>query len=179
MLICEYIVYDCSCVTKAELNSCERDLKYLQQWPHGPQWLEYLPSGPSHKSLPLSALLHQSKDIVIITSLGFPGGTSGKKKTTHLPMQVTEETYIGSSPRSGRFPWRRKWQPISVFLPRESCGQEEPGGLSSIGLQRVRQDWSDLACVQRHEIVFIHLFICYFGCAGSSLWHVGSWVDLL
>ena len=29
----------------------------------------------------------------------------------------------GSIPGSGRFPWRRKWQPTPVFLPGESCGQ--------------------------------------------------------
>ena len=23
----------------------------------------------------------------------------------------------------GLYPWRRKWQPTPVFLPRESCGQ--------------------------------------------------------
>ena len=41
--------------------------------------------------------------------------------------------------------WRRKWQPTPVFLPGESQGQGEPGGLPSIGSQRVRHDWSDLA----------------------------------
>ena len=37
----------------------------------------------------------------------------------------------------------RKWQPTPV-LPGESQGQE-PGGLPSMGLQRVGHDWSDLA----------------------------------
>ena len=40
--------------------------------------------------------------------------------------------------------WRRKWQPISVFLPGESQGWE-PGGLPSMGSHRVGHDWSDLA----------------------------------
>ena len=39
-----------------------------------------------------------------------------------------------------RFPWRRKWQPTPVFLPRESPWTEEPGGLQSIGSQRVGHD---------------------------------------
>ena len=39
--------------------------------------------------------------------------------------------------------WRRKWQPTPVFLPGESQGQS--GGLPSMGLDRVRHDWSDLA----------------------------------
>ena len=33
-------------------------------------------------------------------------------------------------------PWRRKWQPTPVFLP----WTEEPGGLESMGLQRVGHD---------------------------------------
>ena len=41
--------------------------------------------------------------------------------------------------------WRRKWQPIPVFLPGESPGTGEPGGLPSMGSHRVEHDWSDLA----------------------------------
>ena len=36
--------------------------------------------------------------------------------------------------------WRRKWQPIPVFLPGESHGQRGPVGLWSMGLQRVGHD---------------------------------------
>ena len=45
------------------------------------------------------------------------------------------------------FHWRRKWQPTPVFLPGESQGQGEPGGLPSMGSHRVGHDWSDLAAV--------------------------------
>jgi len=34
----------------------------------------------------------------------------------------------------------RKWQPTPVFLPGESPWKEEPGGLQSMGSQRVRYD---------------------------------------
>ena len=37
----------------------------------------------------------------------------------------------------GKIPWRRTWQPNSVFLPGESPLTEEPGRLQSMGLQRV------------------------------------------
>ena len=37
-------------------------------------------------------------------------------------------------------PWRRKWQPTPVFLPGIPR-TEEPDGLQSMGLKRVRQDW--------------------------------------
>ena len=41
--------------------------------------------------------------------------------------------------------WRRKWQPTPVFLPGESQGRGERGGLPSMGSHRVGHDWSDLA----------------------------------
>ena len=41
-------------------------------------------------------------------------------------------------------PWRRKWQPTPVFLPREFQGQE-PGRLLSMGSHRVGHNWCDLA----------------------------------
>ena len=40
--------------------------------------------------------------------------------------------------------WRRKWQPILVFLPGKSQRQE-PGGLPSMGSHGVGHDWRDLA----------------------------------
>ena len=46
------------------------------------------------------------------------------------------ETWVRSL--VGKIPWRRAWQPPPVFLPRESPWTEEPGGLQSIGSQRVK-----------------------------------------
>ena len=40
----------------------------------------------------------------------------------------------------GKTPWRRTWQPTPVFLPGESPWTEEPGGLQSMGSQRVGHD---------------------------------------
>ena len=37
---------------------------------------------------------------------------------------------------------RRAWQPTPVFLPGESPGTEEPGGLRSTGSQRVGDHWA-------------------------------------
>ena len=47
----------------------------------------------------------------------------------------------GFDPWVGKIPWRRAWQPTSVFLPGESPRTEEPGGLQSMGSQRVGHDW--------------------------------------
>ena len=60
---------------------------------------------------------------------------------THLPMQETQGTQVRSlgwedpniAAHSSIFAWRIPWT-------------EEPGGLHSIALQRVRHNWSDLAC---------------------------------
>ena len=43
----------------------------------------------------------------------------------------------GFSSWAGKIPWRRKWQPAPVFLPGKIPWTEEPGGLQSMGLQRV------------------------------------------
>ena len=40
---------------------------------------------------------------------------------------------VGLIPESGRFPWRRKGQPTSVFLPGESHGQRSLAGYSPSG----------------------------------------------
>ena len=43
-----------------------------------------------------------------------------------------------NNPYIGKIPWKRAWQPIPVFLPGESPWTEEPGGLQSMGLKRLR-----------------------------------------
>ena len=49
---------------------------------------------------------------------------------------ITSEFYLGNIIRSPG----RAWQPTPVFLPVESPGTEELGGLQSMGLQRVKHD---------------------------------------
>ena len=44
------------------------------------------------------------------------------------------------TPGSGRFPWREKWQPISVSLPGKSLGQRSLAGYSPWGCKTVRHD---------------------------------------
>ena len=41
----------------------------------------------------------------------------------NLPASEGDLRDTGSIPGSGRFPWRREWQPTPVFLPGESYGQ--------------------------------------------------------
>ena len=46
----------------------------------------------------------------------------------------------GFVPWVGTIPWRRAWQATAIFLPREFPWTEEPGGLQSMGSQRVGHD---------------------------------------
>ena len=58
---------------------------------------------------------------------GFPGGASGKE-----PMQVKCDRYR-LDPWLGEILWRRAWQPIPVFVPRESHRQRNLAGCSPYG----------------------------------------------
>ena len=60
-----------------------------------------------------------------LVSWGFPGGSDGNASAYNAGD-------LGSIPGSGRFPWRREWQPTLVFLPGEFHGQEL-GGLQCTG----------------------------------------------
>ena len=59
----------------------------------------------------------------------FPGGASGKEPTC----QCRRHTRYRLAPWVGNIPWRRKWQPTSVFLPGESHIQRTPAGYSPWG----------------------------------------------
>ena len=60
--------------------------------------------------------------------MGFPGGSEVK---------VTSRNAGDLAPilGLGRFPWRRKWQPTTVFLPGESHGPRNLVGYSPRGLK--------------------------------------------
>ena len=73
---------------------------------------------------------------------GFPGDASGKEPTC----QCRRHKRLRSDPWVKKITWRRKWQPTAVLLPGEFPWTEKPGRLQSIGLQRVRHDWNNLAC---------------------------------
>ena len=72
----------------------------------------------------------------------------------NLPANAGDVRDVGLIPE--KISWWRKWQPTQVFLPGESYGQRSlvgyrslvdyspwgPGGLQSMGSQRVRHDWA-------------------------------------
>ena len=61
--------------------------------------------------------------------------STGGSAVKNLP--AVQETQV--HPWVGKIPWRRKWQPIPVFLPEKSHGQRSPAGYSAWG-HRVRPD---------------------------------------
>ena len=52
-------------------------------------------------------------------------------------------------------PLERAWQPTPVFLPGESPWTEEPGGLQSMGLQRVRHDLAAKHSIAQQIMTYI------------------------
>ena len=79
--------------------------------------------------------------------MSFPGSTSGKEPAC----QCRGCKRCGFNPWVRKIPWRRVWQPTPVFLPGESPWTEEPGGLQSIGSQRVGHN---LATEQQQICIF-------------------------
>ena len=59
-------------------------------------------------------------------------------QTVKIPPEMWE-TWVRSL--GWEDPWRRTWQPTPVFLPGESPWTKKPGGLQSMGSQRVGHDW--------------------------------------
>ena len=96
---------------------------------------------------------HNSKEnltkFIYIWSYGkeFPGGANGKEPSS----QCRRHKSCGFNLWVRKIPWRKPRQPTPVFLPGESPWAEEPGRLQSIGSQRVRQSWSNWACM--HEAI--------------------------
>ena len=80
---------------------------------------------------------------VIIPLKGLPGWLSGKR----ICLQCWR---CGLGPWVRKIPWRRKWQPTPVFLPREIPWIEEPGGLQFTGSQR-SWTWLGVPCGQARD----------------------------
>ena len=64
---------------------------------------------------------------------GFPGGASGKE----LACQCRRHKRCGFDIWAGKTLWRRRWVTHSSILSWRIAWTEEPGGLWSMGSQRV------------------------------------------
>ena len=64
----------------------------------------------------------------------------------------------GFNPWVGKIPWKRTWQPTPVFLPGESPQTEEPGGLQSMGSQKVGHDWATKCTDIKYNYIELHTY---------------------
>ena len=64
-------------------------------------------------------------------------------KRSKINHKLAEDSWASCfHPWVWKIPWRRAWQPTSVFLPGESPWIEEPGRLQSMVSQRDGHDWA-------------------------------------
>jgi len=89
----------------------------------------------------------------IFKYIDFPGGSDGKVSGYNAGDP-------GLIPGSGRFPWRRKWQPTLVLLPRTSHGRRSLVGYSPWG--RKESDMTEQLHFHFHFQIYrsIILFFC-------------------
>ena len=92
-----------------------------------------IPLGPCKTCLSLSQSFYAH----------FPGGSEVKASTYNAGDR-------GSISGSGRFPWRREWQPTTVFLPGESHGWRSLVGYIS--------PWG---CKESNITEWLHFTSCY------------------
>ena len=96
--------------------------------------------------------------------MDFAGGSSGQEPAC----QCRRHKKCRFDSWFGKIPWRRSWWSTPVFFPGESR-TEEPGELQSMGSQRVRHDWSDLACMQVYIYICVCVCVCVYLYFGASL----------
>ena len=73
--------------------------------------------------------------------IGYPLKYSWVSLVAQMVENLPAKQEPGFSPWVQKIPGRA-WQPTPLFLPGESPGTEEPGGLQSTGLQRAGYDWA-------------------------------------
>ena len=85
--------------------------------------------------------------------LGFPGGTVVKN-------QPDKARDVGSIPGWGKVPWRRKWQPTSVFLPGQSHRRRSLASHSPQGCKE--SDVTEQLNHQHHVCIYTYIFFFRF-----------------
>ena len=82
----------------------------------------------------------------------------------NLPANTGDIRDVGLIPGSGRFPWKRKWQPTPVFVPGESHGQRSLVGYNPWGCKE--SDMTDRLSTHVYEVMNIlidysnHFTVC-------------------
>ena len=92
-----------------------------------------------HLSICISFTYFSMLIMYIILTQSFPGDSVVKNSPVNLGV-------MGSVLRSGRFTWRRKWQPTPVFLPGEFLGLRNLVGYSPWDYKKVSHDFQPYLC---------------------------------
>ena len=96
-----------------------------------------------------------------------------KKRMAQWEWIFLQYRRLESDPWIGKIPWKKKWQPTPVLLPRESHGQRSLAGYDSLGHKWVGQDW---ATKQQHvlQLYIRHECFSYTKCPVCSDPHTSS-----
>ena len=116
------------------------------------KWIFYICSDFLKKGTPVKSHLSEQVIFLFTWLVGFPWWL----RWWRICLQCGR---LGFDPWVGKLPWRRAWQLTPVFLPGESPWTEEPGGLQSMGSQRVGHDWAS-----KH----VHILYWSLGFAGGA-----------
>ena len=120
-----------------------------------------------HKSLgytfPLLSLKFRSKEDRV---LGFSGGSHAKNPAC----RCRRHKRCGFDPWVRKIPWRRKWQPIPLFLPGESYGQENLADYSPWGCKELDTTERTEQSTAQHRIgsSFVSEWAVW-GCVGARV----------
>ena len=74
--------------------------------------------------------------------MGFPGGSVGKESACNAGDSL-QHRRPKFNPWVGKIPWRSKWQPTPVFLPRKSHGQRTWWATQFLGGHKSGAQFSD------------------------------------
>ena len=96
---------------------------------------------------------------------GFPVGPGCKECTCQCRRHKRHEF----DPCFGKTPWRRKWQPIPVFLPGESHGQRSLAGYSPWGCKE-----SDTMEATEHTFIYLICLAAACRIFSCSMWDPAS-----
>ena len=128
-------------------------VQYLVDVHHKQSLLTFL-LDKSHKSIQLTLGIASLGWYILL--LGFLSGTVAKNMPTNAGATGDAGSIVSWV---GKIPWRRKWQPTQVFLPRKSHGQRNLMGYSPWGCKE--SDMTYHTCT--HDTLLLVPFLYYKG----------------
>ena len=110
--------------------------------------------------------MYQLYTEIYTLALNFPDASRGQESVCQCRRHRFD-------PWAMKIPWRRKWQPISVFLPGKSHGQRNQVGLQSLGVaeeldmtERLKNNIAPEGCPVRMEAEIAVMWLQVKRCQG-------------